>query len=173
MITRSPRGVIFIRLAAFLVGAWISGEHTADRWVVGPVFGVVVLLWHARQWEQCWRKPSLIFLACSTLIYALVVTIALSGPGWFSDNMRIYLAVAVGTFLLPLVHAVCLGADTSRLRRAVPLIYVVWFMATKLLEWLDPSLPYPWNRLINSAAIWQAIYLYALFGFTPPKPVDG
>ena len=147
------------RVLLFAAGAYVSFDRCAEHWVVGPVFGTVVLLWRPAGVRGAFTSKSLGFLASSTLIYALVYGISRQKmpevPYLFSSFM---LAVLVGTVLLPLAHGWWLGAPRRRVRLAIPVVYVAFYLS----QFLDP--PDAVQKWINAVSIWQAAYLFCFFG---------
>lgn len=152
-----------VRLALFAVCAWVSGEQMDERWVIGPLFGVVVLAWHLTLPPTLTLQHAL-FLVASTLIYALVAHLAIDGLPVAQHSMEVNQAVLVGTVLLPVAHRQFLGAPWDRVVRTIVGVYVVWFAIGKLLEMMD--LDGTWG-LINMASIWQALYLSFMFAPWP------
>ncbi len=155
------------KLAAFLAAAYALAHYglIAEYWYVGPVFGAVVLLWHAGSSRDLLRMRSLAFLAASTLIYALVAWLILEWDDEIPEIPNVFdagfLGVMIGSALLPVAHGAFLGASRRRVTIAIPCLYLAWhaLVLTKLFE-LD-------NALINSMSVWQALYLACMFA---PKP---
>ncbi|GEM_PF-6825374 len=154
-----------VRLALFAVCAWVSGEHMDEGWVIGPLFGLVVLAWYLALPPTLTLQHAL-FLFASTLIYALVAHLAVDGLPMTQHSMEVNQAVLVGTVSLPVAHRQLLGAPWDRVVRAIIGVYVIWFAIGKLLEMMD--LDGTWG-LINMASIWQALYLYFMFAPWPPR----
>ena len=59
---------LLAKLLVFVAGAYVSFAHCAEYWVVGPVFGFVVLCWQAASLRTFLAPKRLGFLASSTLI---------------------------------------------------------------------------------------------------------
>ena len=160
-----PTPAAIVKAVVFLICAWVSAQHMTDYWVVGPTFGLVILIWRSTDIDDLFKPNALAFLAASTLIYALVVRLDKIG------DFRLEWAVAVGTFLLPLVHAIILKAPWRRAAIAIPAIYVVWLVLSHLLGELNDSSGIGQKvsealddvRFINLASIWQAAYLGFMF----------
>ena len=81
-----------VKAFAFLVCAYVSAEHMTDYWVIGPTFGLVVLIWRATDVDHLFKSGAAAFLIASTLIYALVVRLE-------KGELKLGGAVAVGTIL--------------------------------------------------------------------------
>ena len=150
---------LLAKLLVFVAGAYVSFAHCAEYWVVGPVFGLVVLCWQAASLRTFFAPKRLGFLASATLLYALVYWISSQKlpeiPYLFSAFL---LAVLVGTVLLPLAHGWWLGASRRRVRIAIPVIYVVFYLTQFL------NLPDAVQKWVNAVSLWQAAYLYCFFG---------
>ena len=155
------------KLAAFLAAACALAHYDliAEYWYVGPVFGAVVLLWHAGSSRDLVRMRSLGFLAASTLIYALVAWIILEWDDEIPEIPNVFdagfLGVMIGSAFLPVAHGALLRASWGRVTIAIPCLYLAWYaLVLSELFGLD-------NALINSMSVWQALYLVCMFA---PKP---
>lgn len=155
------------KLAAFLAAAYAFAHYDliAEYWYVGPIFGAVVLLWHAGSSRDLVRMRSLGFLAASTLIYALVAWIILEWDDEIPEIPNVFdagfLGVMIGSALLPVAHGALLGASWGRVTIAIPCLYLAWYaLSLSELFGLD-------NALINFVSVWQALYLVCMFA---PKP---
>ena len=147
------------KLLVFIVGAYVSFAHCAEYWVIGPVFGMVVLCWQATNVRAFLSPKRLRFLASSTLIYALVYWISRQKLPEVSYLFSAFLlAVLVGTVLLPLAHGRWLGASRRRVRVAIPVIYGAFYLSQFL------NLSSAGQQWINMVSIWQAAYLFCFFG---------
>lgn len=152
------------KVVVFLVCAWVSAAHMSDYWVIGPTFGLVVLVWRSTDLDTLSKPDAAAFLVASTLIYALVVRLE-------KGDFKLEGAVAVGTILLPLAHAWLLKAPWKRAGTAILGIYAVWFLLSKMLGQLHDTAGTSQKisealdevRLINLASIWQAAYLAFMF----------
>ena len=159
-----PTPATVVKAIAFLVCAWVSAAHMSDYWVIGPTFGLVVLVWRSTDVDALFKPDALAFLAASTLIYALVVRLE-------RGDLKLEGAVAVGTILLPLAHARFLKASWKRVATAIPGIYVVWFILSRALGQIHDSAGISQKinealhdvRIINLASIWQVVYLTFMF----------
>jgi hypothetical protein len=151
----SARLISIIRVVVFLVGAVVSFEYVPNRWVVGPVFGLVVLIWHTASPKDAIRLRHLGFLAASTFIYYLVIALDLDDGAWLN--------VAFGTAALPLAHRFLLGASWRRTFIAIPSIYAIWYLFSWVIAktGLQDS---PVDFIINFVFVWQAAYLVFMFG---------
>ena len=150
---------LLAKLLVFVAGAYVSFAHCAEYWVVGPVFGLVVLCWQAASLRTFLAPKRLGFLASSTLIYAFVYWISSQKlpevPYLFSAFL---LAVLVGTVLLPLAHGWWLGASRRRVTLAIPVVYGVFYLTQFL------TLPDAVQKWVNAVSLWQAAYVFCFFG---------
>lgn len=150
---------LLVKRLVFAAGAYVSFDRCAEYWVVGPVFGVVVLLWQTAGVRALLAPKSLGFLASSTLIYALVYWISRQKMPEVSYLFSaLLLAVLVGTVLLSLAHGRWLGASQRRVRIAIPIVYAAFYLSQFL------NLPDAVQKWINAVSIWQAAYLFCFFG---------
>ena len=162
-----PKLILIGKLAVFLVAAYALERYDliAEYWYVGPVFGAVVLLWHARTIRDLVSMRSLGFLGASTLIYANVAWIIMDGDSLIPAIPDVFdagfLGVMIGSALLPVAHRAFLGASWRRVKIAIPCLYLVWY-ALALSGLFDVEI-----TLINSMSVWQALYLVCLFA---PRP---
>lgn len=151
-------------IVIYIIGAWISKERCAELWVVGPVFGAVVVLWDIRVFRLRPRPKHLAFMALSTLIYALVFTIADADWGlepewleWLAGSLS--LGVAAGSVLLAAAHRRVLGGAASPLVTAATLI-VSFYLVTGLGGLLDRrGLAVGFDYYTLAIYMWQGIYL--------------
>ena len=156
------------KAVVFLLCAYTSATHMSDYWVIGPTFGLVVLIWRSTDVDALFKPDALSFLVASTLIYALVVRLE-------KGDLKLEGAVAVGTILLPLAHAWLLKVPWKRAAIAIPATYAVWFVLSRLLGRLDDSSGIGQKisealdevRIINMASVWQAAYLGFMFLLNP------
>ncbi len=158
---------------AYAASVFVSHRFLTEYWVVGPVFGVALLLANP---ERVFKKLSfqhLLFLGASTLIYALVLWI--SNHGWKFREEGIDMlfgstsaAIAVGSLLLPSVHALLFGTDFKTVRSVSLALILSWY-GTLLLSWLDETIGIkpPIDYSLVALALWQGIYLKRL------KPASG
>ena len=152
------------KAVVFLLCAYTSATHMSDYWVIGPTFGLVVLIWRSTDVDALFKPDALSFLVASTLIYALVVRLE-------KGDLKLEGAVAVGTILLPLAHAWLLKVPWKRAAIAIPATYAVWFVLSRLLGQLHDMTAIGVNigdvldktRIVNLASIWQAAYLGFMF----------
>ena len=154
------------KIAAFLVGTYWSFRCAVSHWHVGPIFGIVVLVWRAKSLSDIFNIRSIAFLAASTLIYALVIEIMGRTSNRISSDLWSYLAMAVGTILLPIAHGLFLNAPWSRVFLAVPAIYLVWYGLGFGLNAMDLH-NQPVEALVNTVSIWQTVYLVFMFASIP------
>lgn len=161
--------ILLLKVAAFLVGAYLSNKLVGHYWYVGPIFGAVVLLWQAESIHDLIRPRSLAFFAASTLIWAFVYWLLdhdhrlLDLPALLGLSDSANQAVAVGSILLPMAHWLLLKVSWKRVLVPITCLYAAWYAIVSLLDSID----FDFNAWINAVSIWQAIYLLCLF---VPKP---
>ena len=154
------------KVVVFLLCAYASATHMSDSWVIGPMFGLVVLIWRSPDVDDLFKPDAAFFLAASTLIYALVVKLERS------ESFTLETAVAAGTVLLLAAHAGFLKTSWNRAAIAACGTYIVWFVVSRLLGQLDEGTQIGQtisealrdSRLVNLASIWQGAYLGFMFG---------
>jgi hypothetical protein len=144
------------KLALFATGAYYSFKHCADYWYVGPIFGAVVLIWSANAPRELLNVRAAAFFVASTLIYALVYGVHDELP---DGDVSFYLAVGLGTVLLPLAHHVFLGGPRKRMLAAIPLLYALWYAASHALGRLELR---GLEKLLNMVSVWQGLYLWLM-----------
>jgi len=157
----------------YAASVFVSHRFLTEYWVVGPVFGAALLLANS---EQVFKKLSFqhfLFLGASTLIYALVLWI--SNHGWkFKEDWIDMLfgsttaAIAVGSLLLPSIHALLFGTDFKAVRSVSVALILSWY-GTLLLSWLHETIGIKLHidYSLVAVALWQGIYLKRL------KPASG
>jgi len=165
--SRPRRSGLVGKLVVFCVGVYLSLLYGYHYWYVGPIFGVVVLIWHVKSPRELVKLQHAAFVAASTLIYALVVwkykPAIFGGP----DNMA--WVVAIGTILLPVAQTVFLRASWRRALIAIPGVYLTWFLVAFLYEKL--SLTGSWiEPIMNPVVAWQSAYLVFMLA---PRPKFG
>ena len=158
-----------LKLGLYLAGAWVSQKSCAGYWVVGPVFGAVVLACNARALPALgWVRPAA-FLGSSTLIYALVYGIAENG-GWEWHNPVVEwlsgafpAGVVAGSILLPLAHRVFLGSAFRRTVGAWALLIASFYGVTLAALAADRLGVTGINFLAIAVYVWQGVYLAVFF----------
>ncbi|UCD36789.1 MAG: hypothetical protein JSW54_08075 [Fidelibacterota bacterium] len=185
----SPRLVLFGKIAVFAAGAVICNyldiqqPHVA-QYLVGAIFGIVVLVWHARSLPDLidWRSAA--FVAASAAIYFVVKLLPGHTLGeidtlseimerfWsiLVDGIKLFGGVLVNSITLPVAHALLLGASLKRTLIAIPFILGIWFKVSLL--WLALIIALPGQEppalltyTINFTSIWQLAYLASMFAF--------
>ena len=164
-----PVPAMIAKALVFLICAWVSATHMTDYWVIGPTFGLVVLVWRSTDVDALFKPDAAAFLVASTLIYALVARLSeqhIKGLNTYSD-VPLEVAVGIGTILLPASHALLLKVSWRRVAIAIPGIYVPWFVLSRLLDqpWIGGRISGALNSsmIVNLASIWQAAYLALMF----------
>lgn len=151
-----PKFVFLGKVIVFLAGAYFSGQYLNSYWYIGPIFGVVVLVWNTTSLRELLRLRNCAFLLASTLIYALVSQLL---------SREFSLAVAIGTVLLPLAHMLFLRVHWKRTLVAIPCIYGSWYLLNIVIYTLSGENAPLVGAFVNMVSSWQAAYL--LYMFTP------
>jgi hypothetical protein len=168
--------LLLFRLVIYLVGGYFSmacaveiggsGQYRLIGFAVGPIFGVVVLVWQSDYVLALFESESLKFLLLSTLIWSLVDWLLhmASGDRYFD------LDILMGSILLPCAHAWVFRSSWRRAGLAIALSFV-GFELSRLIPENGPDLM---RRIINPAALWQGGYLLAMFSrrFNGPRAVS-
>lgn len=166
-LTKIVVSVIGVLLSSLLMGMWWSATSCYGAFI----FGTVILVWHSKSAREVFSMRSVGFVAVLTLTYTLGYWLFAkiapsSGPE--GDVITLLKAVGIGTFLLPVVHALLLSASWKRVFIAMPCIYVSWYLlgfllGNRVMEMINPVVAV----LILPVAIWQTAYLLFMFA---PKP---
>jgi hypothetical protein len=151
----------------FTAGAVLSYIYAPKYWIVGPIFGAVVIVWH---WSLT-RKPRwtgyIGFFLASTLIYALVIkisTLKIPETGLLGIFMPWLIA---GTVLLPLAHKYFLKVSWLRVVLTVVAVYAITYGGGTLLNQVGLN-THPIRYVVNAITLWQGTYLACMFW--PPFP---
>lgn len=149
------------KLAMSVLGVYLSstdiGSHFGFKgwaWFIGIIFGVVVLVWHWKPGDRFHVIYTILFLASSALIWAMVYGLV---ERRFVSS--IYGPVFLGGALLGTAHAYFLGASWVRVAVAAPSLFACWYLLA-----IYTNIEY---KMINSVSIWQGLYLLFLFGRWP------
>jgi hypothetical protein len=160
--------LLVFRLVMYALGGWLSMScatniggnriYTLTGFGVGPIFGVVVLLWMSDSIRTLFRSQSLTFLLLSTFIWSLIDWLlhVRSGDQYFD------LIILLGSILLPCAHAWVFQSSWPRACLAIALS----FAAFECLRLMPDSRPDWVGAVLNAASLWQGGYLLAMFG--PP-----
>lgn len=157
-----------VRAVSYLIGAWISQRYAAGYWVVGPVFGLVVLIWDSEMPGDLFRLKNVPFLTASTLIYACVFWIASRDFGYNSTFWEIFTGsaswgVLLGSLLMPQVHRAVFGKGERAGALTVQLI-LSFYLVTAVSKLADH---FGYGNGVNYIAIavfvWQGLYLANFF----------
>ena len=157
-----------VAILAYAASVFISHKYAAGYWVVGPVFALALFI---ANFESVRKKVSpnhLLFLAASTLVYALVYWISDKGWKFHSDTADMLFGalsggVVVGSLMLPFLHSMLLGADAKSSQSTALSLIGAWY-AVLLLAWIDDAVKFKpdINYILIAIAVWQGIYLYRL-----------
>ena len=159
--------MLILRILFFVVGTIVSYIYAPKYWIVGPIFGAVVLFWH---WSLT-QKPRLIsyvgFFLASTLIYALVIKIStfrIPETGLLGIFMP---WLVTGTALLPIAHKYFLKISWQRVLVTIVAVYAVSFGGGTLLNHAD-LYSNPLRYFVNVVMLWQGTYLLCMFPLQTP-----
>jgi hypothetical protein len=158
--------IVVFRLVMYVLGGYVSmacateiggnGKYNLIGFAVGPIFGVVALLWQNDSLSSLVESASLKFLLLSTLIWCLIDWLlhVASGDQYFDP------IILVGSILLPCAHAWVFRSSWARAGLAIALSFVA-FESWRLIPDTSPN----WVRhFINAASLWQGGYLLAMYG---------
>lgn len=154
-----------VRFLVYALSVFISCKYAAGYWVVGPAFGFAVVCWDSRIFKKFVPLKHGAYLAASTLIYALVYTIA--SQDWrrgseLADSLfgSLPIAIVAGSILLPLAHKLFLTAKTKALAETIPLLILSYYILL-IISLADDTWHLGWdfNYLYLNIGIWQVIYL--------------
>lgn len=157
-----------VPILAYAASVFVSHKYAAGYWVVGPVFALALMIANLEAVRKKISPNHLLFIAASTLTYALVYWI--SDRGWkFQNDMLDMLfgsmsgGVVVGSLLLPFLHAMLLGEDAKSAQSAAVALIASWYVVL-VLAWVDDLIKFRYdvNYILIAIAVWQGIYLYRL-----------
>jgi hypothetical protein len=158
--------IVAFRLVMYVVGGYLSmacateiggnGKYNLIGFAVGPIFGVVVLVWQSDSVRSLVGSASLKFLLLSTLIWCLIDWLLHEASG----DKYLDLIILVGSILLPCAHAWVYRSSWRRACLAIVLSFA-GFESSRLMSRSSPD----WlGRIVNAASLWQGGYLLAMFG---------
>jgi hypothetical protein len=147
---------------------------------VGGIFGIVVLVWYARDLKDLVIWRCVLFLISSMVIGVGVfwgINIQNYMDSLWGTVNELYMAVLLGTILLPVAHSLLFPTSWRRVLIAIPSVYMVWFVCFTLnygirthVNPLSDLVMEGWeNPIINHVSVWQAAYLVSMFGFKKRK----
>ncbi len=195
-----PRKTInVLKIAAALVSLGISvlyargpGNNLAGWFVVGPIFGAVVVIWHPKFLQDSVKRGSfrsILFPIAATAIWVFLYGLGTfvylrastpAGPSsWLFPAPLV--SALVGAVLLPLAHKALLGASWTRITVAIPCLCVAYYYIGLLLfEVLGVGMDFflvgfvkipdytgHGHKWINGISLWQVIYLLCMFAPLP------
>src|SRR5579859_4834334 len=148
--------LLALRLVVYVVGGYLSmacateigdgGHYKLIGFAVGPIFGIVVLIWRG----DFMRSASWKFLLCSTLIWSLI--------DWLlhvaSEDRYFDWIILLGSILLPCAHALVFSSSWRRAGLAI----VFSFAGFESWRLMPESAPDLLRRIVNAAALWQGGY---------------
>ena len=144
---------------------FISRQFCTGYWVVGPVFGVALLLFNSDRVFKKLSSQHLVFLITSTLIYALVYWIAANGWKFRSDWLDALAGsasagVVLGSLLMPLIHGRFFGMDPKTVLPVSIFLIAGWYAVTLVslaVQVIGPN--FRFDFLFIAIALWQGIYM--------------
>ena len=165
------------KVAVSLLGmfAWHFAGYLFS-WIVGPVFGFVVIVWYSKSIRDFYNWKSVVYIVIATLIWIIVASI-LDEPYGSTSNAQVLYGVLLGTVLLPGVHALLLGASIKRTLIAIPCIYgsFLLVLSPRIIadshEYPNVFYDYAFPLIFLYIPVWQTAYLVSMFGFSKKKPV--
>jgi hypothetical protein len=156
----------------YLAGGYVSmvcatnignnGKYNPVGFAVGPIFGVVVLLWQNNSLRSAVGTASLKFLLLSTLVWALVDWLLHVAP----EDRYLDWIILVGSILLPLAHTWVFRSTWQRICLAIALSFA-GFESWRLIADSAPDLV---RRIVTAATLWQGGYLLAMYGPQRSRP---
>ena len=155
--------LLALRLVVYVVGGYLSmvcateigdgSNYKLIGFAVGPIFGIVVLVWQG--------DFSLKFLLLSTLIWSLIdCLLHVKSLDRYFDWI-----ILLGSILLPCAHAWVFGSSWRRAGLAI----VFSFAGFESWRLMPESAPDLLRRIVNAATLWQGGYLLAMFA----RPSNG
>ncbi len=161
--------MLILYFIVYVAGAWVSQRHAAEYLWVGPIFGLVVVIWASNAPKELVRRENAAFVAMSTLIYALVYHIA--KQNWSSDSVVLEsllgplpTGVLAGSLLLPMAHSLFLGAPRRKAFKASLVLMLSFYAVTLLANVADYiNLGENFNFIAIAVFVWQGIYLFDFF----------
>ncbi len=158
-----------VRFVIYASSVLISAKYADSYWVVGPLFGLVVVVFHSANLKPLFKPKDISFLIASTLIYAIVFHISSQNWNYGSDLAdSLYgsfpIAIITGSVLLPLAHKMIYGASVKTFKSAVIALIVSYYIVVLisiLRDLLTPGMHL--NFLLLFIGAWQAAYLCVFF----------
>lgn len=167
------------RVIVYCASVWISATYAAGYWVVGPVFGLVVVAYDSNLFRNLKLGRHAFFILVSTIIYAAVCRIALGRWERQSDLFNYFIgpfpvAVVVGSILMCFAHRFIFQSSNSQMFRATISLIASFYLVTLFGYLKDKAGLWPHLNLISAfVAVWQGTYLYLFFvktkGASPPR----
>jgi len=160
-----------IKLLVYILNVGIGIKFISDYWVVGPVFGLTVILWDSDHISQILSRKHILFVAASTLIYALIPFMVIKEYWKFDDGSvsefffgTLSVAVILGSILLPVAHHFLLGSKRNTSKLAVIALIITFYLIDFIGSVIDHlKLLLPFNTAYVSLTVWQAVYLTYFF----------
>ena len=160
---------MLFRLLAYGASVWASGKYADNYWVVGPVFGLAVIVCDIKSLDDLKPVKHAVFLVFSTLIYALVYRISKLSWGDNSDLYQYFIgsfpaAIATGSALMAVTHTVLFNKSKELMVRALVWLIGTFYLVTFVMYFNDKSnlgLHLQWITVM--IGVWQGTYLLTFF----------
>ena len=160
---------LLFKLVVYGASVWLSNRYADGFWVVGPVFGLAVVLFEMKSFKDLSPVKHGLFIGLSTLIYALVFRISRLEWGSDTDLYHYFIgsfpaAIVTGSVLMSVIATVVLNKSKEQMVRAIILLVCCYYFVTLAMYINEKShlgLHVQWITVMIAA--WQAIYLYAFF----------
>ena len=157
------------RLLVYGVSVWVSNKYADGYWVVGPVFGLAVVSYDMKSFKDLDFVKHAIFVALSTLIYALVFRISRLEWGTDTDLFHYFIgsfpaAIVTGSVLMSVMHTVVFNKSKELMVRAIITLIACYYGVTLAMYINDKSnLGFHVQWITVMIAAWQGLYLYTFF----------
>ena len=157
------------RLLVYGASVWVSNKYADGYWVVGAVFGLAVVSYDMKGFKDLDFIKHAIFLAFSTLIYALVYRISRLSWGTDTDLFHYFIgsfpaAIVLGSVLMPITHCIAFNKSKELMVRAIVTLVASYYVVTLAMyinEKSNLGLHVQWITVM--IASWQGLYLYTFF----------
>jgi hypothetical protein len=160
---------VIFRLLVYAASVWVSNKYVGGYWVVGPVFGVAVVLFDAKSLKGLNIVRHAVFVGVSTLVYALVFRISEIKWGGDTDLFNYFIgsfpaSVVTGSVLMSVAYTVIFNKGKDVMMRAMAGL-VGSFYLLSFLAYFNEKSHLGWNVewLTLMIAVWQGLYLLVFF----------
>lgn len=160
---------VLFRLLVWAASVWVSSKYADGYWVVGPVFGAAVVSFDLKGFKNLDLVKHTLFIALSTLIYALVYRISRLEWGTDTDLFHYFIgsfpaAIVTGSVLMSVLHTIVFNKSKEAMARALAYLVGGYYAVTLVMyinEKSNLGLHVQWITVLIAA--WQGFYLYAFF----------